>query len=376
MKRLLAEHTGSILVVAIVFGLLIVLIRSHDAAALRERRASVDPYLSMRFLDFGDPLHRALFRETLDAFRPDSVAANRAILRSIDEYREAEFTNPALKAGAPPRGLSWSVLGSLVPMYAGFLVAFSLALLCTLYAARTIALHRFVAVKQGRESLLQLFIVHLRSRPESRWQGRQGAFFLRALGLLGGAVVKGVVMIMLFSPAYVIGYALKSQFETGGIAYMILLGVISNGLLMMYANRFFTLLVSESRKGYVETAIAKGLSRSWLWNRPGGIRLLSLFRIHKEFPSHVLGHIYLNARYQYIPSTKEQASFMITGLIIAEMALNIQGHLGYEMMQKILDGQYDVVLTIAFGIFVVVKLTDMLVDAEWLRESRKYENRI
>ncbi len=375
MRRLLAEHIGSILAVGLVFGLLALAIRDHEAAVLQARRASVGPYLSMKFMDFGNPLHRALFRETLSAFRPDSSAANDALLRSIDEYRDAEFTDPSLKVGAPPRGLSWPVVRTIVPMYFSFLLACTLALLCTLYAARTIALYRFIAVKQGRESLLRLLYGHLRSREESRWRGRSLAFLARAAVLLAGAAAKGVVMVVLFAPAYVIGYALKTQFETGGVAYMILLGVISNGLLVMYANRFFTLLVSESRKGYVETAVAKGLSRVWRWNRPGGVPLASLFRIRQRFPSHVLGHIYLNARYQYIPSTKEQASFMITGLIIAEMALNIQGHLGYELMQKILDHQYDVVLAIAFGIFVIVKLTDMLVDAQWLRESRTYENR-
>ena len=98
-------------------------------------------------------------------------------------------------------------------------------------------------------------------------------------------------------------------------------------------------------------------------------------RLRKTFRSHILNHIYMNARFQYLPAVKEQASFLITGLIIAEMALNIQGHLGYEMMQRILDREYDVVLVIAFGIFLLVKITDIVVDWKGARESSKYENR-
>ncbi len=374
MRKRLAEHIGSMLVVALIFGVLIVLFREHEDAVLRARQDTVKPYRSMQFLDFGNPLHRALFLETLNVFRPDSLKANEDLLRAIDAYREAEFTEPALKAGAAARGLTLPLLGTLGSMFLNFVVAFVVALLCTMYSAQTLAVYRFVAMKQGRESLLRMLWAHLGRRGETSRRSNQGAFVLRALGLLAGALLKGVVTVILFAPAYVIGYALMTEFGSGGIPYMIVLGVVSNGLLMMYANRFFTMMVSESRKGYVETAIAKGLSRNWAWNRPGGIRLTSLFRLRKRFPSHILGHIYLNARYQYLPSTKEQASFLITGLIIAEMALNIQGHLGYEMMQKILDQQYDVVLAIAFAIFVAVKLTDIVVDWQWTRETRRYEN--
>ena len=90
--------------------------------------------------------------------------------------------------------------------------------------------------------------------------------------------------------------------------------------------------------------------------------------------SHIFQHIYLNARYQYILTLKEQASFLITGLIIIEMALNIHGHLCYELLQNILYKQYDMVLTILLGIFLVVKLTEIVVDMWMDREAQKFEN--
>jgi ABC-type dipeptide/oligopeptide/nickel transport system permease component len=83
----------------------------------------------------------------------------------------------------------------------------------------------------------------------------------------------------------------------------------------------------------------------------------------------------MNARFQFLVTLKEHASFLITGLVIIEMALNIQGHLGYELLQNILYKQYDVVLSIILGIFLVVKVTEITVDAWFHHQSRKYENR-
>ncbi len=57
------------------------------------------------------------------------------------------------------------------------------------------------------------------------------------------------------------------------------------------------------------------------------------------------------------------------------MALNIQGHLGYELLQNILSGQYDVVLCIILGIFLIVKATEIVVDVWFHHESGKYENK-
>ena len=185
---------------------------------------------------------------------------------------------------------------------------------------------------------------------------------------------KGIAYLILFAPAYIIAYSLKSTFESGGYVFMIVLGVISNGLLVNYAYKFYTFLLNESRKGYVQNAIVKGLNNSYEWNTPGGISFLSVVKLKKSFPSHVFQHIYTNARYQYIPTMKQHASFLVTGLIIIEMALNIQGHLCYELLQDILFKRYDLALVIIFGIFLVVKATEVLVDYWFYFESQKYEN--
>jgi len=154
----------------------------------------------------------------------------------------------------------------------------------------------------------------------------------------------GIASVVLFCPAYVIAYSIRTEINTDTMVFLIILCVISNGLLMVYANKFFTFLVTESRKGYVETALVKNLYNSYLPHGADGISYGSMLKPFKLFQGHVFGHIFKNARYQYLATVKEQASFLITGLIITEMALNIHGYLNYEMLRQMLYGNYDIVL--------------------------------
>ncbi len=57
------------------------------------------------------------------------------------------------------------------------------------------------------------------------------------------------------------------------------------------------------------------------------------------------------------------------------MALNIHGYLCYELLQNVLFKQYDVVLAILLGLFLVVKATGVMVDLWMDNEAVKYENR-
>jgi hypothetical protein len=372
MRRKTLEHIGSVAFVAVVFALLVVIQKSRETEAMSARTQVVAPYLNLSGVDFNNPRDRALFRETLNLFRPDSISANDSLLAAIETYRQVQFTDPRLKSDAADRGLSWSVFWRLAGMYLQFVLVFAVVLGLTFYGAQSIALYRFVRLKQGRESYLEEFLLRFREWRTS--QGKGVSVGEVTLPLLK-ALVKGIAYAVLFSPAYVIGYSLKTSFETNSVLFMILLGIVSNGLLINYANKFYTLLVSESRKGYVETALVKNLSGNYRWNDPEGISYLSILRLPRQFPGHVLQHIYLNARHQNFQALKEQASFLITGLIIIEMALNIQGHLCYELLQNILYRQYDVALAIIFGVFVLVKVTEILVDLQQHREELRYENR-
>ncbi|HXG00120.1 MAG TPA: hypothetical protein VNL69_05005 [Bacteroidota bacterium] len=370
MKRRLLEHLLSVVVVAAAFAFLILQIQTSE----RSHRAQVDPdveqALELSFLDFGDPLDRALFRESLDARQPADSTRHRALVERIIEARRRQFTDEQYKAGAEERGITTAKLGRILGMYLQFIVVYVVVMIVTIYAAETLGVYRFVRWKQGRlSSLTELAAV---IRDPALAAGRK---VRQVSGLFLAALARGVLAMILFSPAYVIAYSMKTRFDTDSLPFMIGLGIISNGLLASYTHKFYTFLVAESRKGYVETAVVKNLSASYSISSVNGIPLGRIVQFRKSFPGHVFQHIFLNARHQFIPTFKEHASFVITGLVIIEMALNIQGHLSYEMLKNILSKQHDVVLVIVFAIYLLVKATEVVVDLIVEREAHRLENR-
>ncbi|MBX2990959.1 MAG: hypothetical protein KF749_07300 [Bacteroidetes bacterium] len=367
MKARFVEHAVSILLVTALFAGLIHLLRQENLHTRTAQSGDVQKYVALEFVDFGNPLDRALFRESLNIFHPEASGKNDSLLRAIDDFRREQFTNELYKTGGGDRGLTAAKAQDLLGMYLQFIVIYIVVLALSYYGAQTLGTIRFVQMKQGRSSYLETFFDHLSS------SGNRSV--PRAAGLLVKALVKGMAYVVLFAPAYVIAYSFKTRFDTDSYIFMILLGVISNGLLINYTNRFFTFLVAESRKGYVETAVVKNLYNSYAWHAGDGISKGSIFRLRKRFPSHVFQHIYLNARHQFQPTLKEHASFLITGLVIIEMALNIQGHLSYEMLKNILYKQYDVVLAIVLSIFLLVKATEIAVDLWSHRQERKFGNK-
>jgi len=365
----------SILVIAAVFILLLAVIDTEGTDNQRTNEAFIDSLVQQQAIDIGNPYHRSLLKETLSLFSPNERSRNDSLLQALESYRQAQFTKTVHKSGGNRQGLSWDTLYDLAGMYYSFILVYLVVMAASYYAAQTWAVFSFVKRKQQASSYLEKFVSHSLSvvaslrNHEYPW-GDAG----RCVLFLFLAVLKGLLALILFAPAYVIAYSMKSTFETGGYIFMVLLGVVSNGLLMNAAYQFYTFLVHESRKGYVETAIVKGLKNSYSWNTPDGISFRSLLKWKKTFPAHVFHHIYENARLQYIPTMKQHASFLITGLIIIEMALNIQGHLCYELLQNILYKRFDAILLIIFGIFMVVKATEVLVDFWFYTESQKYEN--
>ena len=370
LQTKLLGHFAGVLLMALVFGAIAIVVdvrREESLGTLAETQR----YLDIRGIDFGDPLDRALFRESLDAFYSAQPARNDSLVRAIDELRQRQFS----KAGRQESTFAWSTVISLGGMFIQFVLVYVLVLVALYFAAERIAVYRFVTMKQHRESHLKQALEAVRvfrTRSELQSPVPANRLLLNMVIPLFKAIFTGVALVVLFSPSYMIAYALKTSLDTSSLLFMVLLGIVSNGVLILTANRFFLLLVSESRKGYVQTAIVKNLRASFEWNTPDGIASRSLLRFRNEFPSHIFGHIFRNARFQFIPLLKEHASFLITGLIIIEMALNIQGHLCYELLQRILFRQYDVACVIILGIFLIVKGTEVAVDLwnDW--EKRRY----
>ena len=375
-RKKLFDHLVSILFVLLVFVVLLVCGVDREKNEREKRHELIEMMAKLRNIDFSSPMQKSLLRETLEVYYPSEKARNDSVMQSIETYRTEQYTNKVYKTGDAPKGLSWQSVASLSGMYLDFIFVYILVLLVSYYATQTLALYSFIQYKQQKSSYLVCAVRQLRLIGEKI---RSGISPLKEAGrcivFILKACIKGAASLVLFAPTYIIVYSLKSTVETGDWMLMIVLAVISNGLLINYAHKFYTFLLTESKKGYVETAAVKELNNSYEWNVPGGITVRSLFHWKKNYSSHVLQHVYMNARYQYIPTMKQYASFLITGLVIIEMALNIQGHLCYELLQDILNYRYETALVIMFGIFLVVKGTEILVDAWFAYESAKYENR-
>lgn len=371
LKTKLTAHAAGIVLMAILFTIFIAVV-GERIEGLHESDRGIERYLDIREIDFGNPVDRALFRETLERFYPGQSGRNDSLIRAIDDLRQRRFSDPRYKVGSDRQGLTWAMVGKLTPMYLQFLAVYVLVLVVIYLAAQRIALYRFVKMKQHRESHLEQ--AYHCAKVFRSWRNPKslGSALSTIILLISKALAKGALLVLLFSPAYVIAYSMKTAVDTSSLLFMVLLGIISNGVLIHTTNRFFTFLVSESRKGYVQTAIVKNLHSSYEWNTPDGISLRSLLSPKKSFDAHVFHHIHLNARFQFIPALKEHAAFLVTGLIIIEMALNIQGHLCYELLQQILYRQYDVVAVIMFGIFFAVKVTEIVIDLWHDGEKRRY----
>lgn len=373
MKKTLTEHFLSIILVSAIFLILIFNFHASVQESREKQTAEIESFLALDFIDYNNPLHKSLLQETLDIYYPGKAERNDSLITAIETYRLAQIASLQQNTGLKT-GLSGMKFLQLLGMYISFLLSYVLVLLLTYYGVQTLGVLKFVREKQGRSSYIaELFqYLHQLALPENNPGNLQ--IIAHTINLLAKAVAKAILYLILFSPAYVVAYSFKTRFDTDTFFFMVLLGVVSNGLLITYTQKFYTFLVAESRKGYVQTAIVKNLNNSYARSGKNGISWAAIFRFPKTFKGHVFQHIFLNAHYQYLSTIKEQASFLITGLVIIEMALNIQGHLCYELLQNILYKKYDVALTIILGIFLVVKATEIFADYWKHREALKYSN--
>ncbi len=374
MRQKILEHLSSIIFIGLIFLLIQAVWGPEKKTSSYRYMNEIEAFIRLDFLDLGNPEDRTLLYETLNYYYPGEQQKHDSLMAEITAYvKEMILADTGSRSTAAE--LNFDKLISLSGMLVKFSLIYILVLLLTSYGVETFAVYRFIRLQQSGSLFEKLRstwqkLIHTTSLRE------RSRFALIILRKIIRGLTKGMLMLILFAPAYVIAYSFKTRFDTDSVILMVLLGVISNGLLITYTQKYFTFLVSESRKGYVQTARVKNLKHDYRFSAEKGISLSTIFKIRKTFPGHVFGHIYQNVRFQYLHTLKEQASFLITGLIIIEMALNIQGHLCYELMQNILYKNLAIVLLIVFGIFVIVKLTEMTIDYLVFLQQQKIDNKI
>ncbi|MFH0736670.1 MAG: hypothetical protein V1773_00975 [bacterium] len=371
MKRKILEHLFSIVFVALIFILLYYLI--PNSTEKKTSNIVIKKYYDLSLIDFSDSYQKNLFNDVLNVYYPHDIQKNNNLVYDIDEYRLSKFTSINEKTGIEEKGLTANKIKNILGMYVLFLFIYLTVIIIIHYLAQSFAIIRFVKIKQGRTSYLHESISYFKEYKKNDLPKQQRTEYLKKTII---TVLKGTIKIaaylIIFSPAYVVAYSIKTSVNTDSVFFMILLAVFTNGLLINYAYKFFSLLTSESKTGYVETAIVKGLNNNY---HSSIFKYIKIFNFNKKFPNHVFHHIYINAKYQNILNIKALSSFLITGLIIIEMALNIQGYMCYELLQNVLYKQYDVVIFIVLLIFFTVKMMELFVDFWYYRYSKKYENK-
>jgi hypothetical protein len=329
---------------------------------------------SLNFVNPNDSLHKAIAKDALQFYNPANAAGNDSIIHIIfDEYKDHYET--FIYDAHNKSSLNMSIFLDIMGMYLKFLSIYMIVLLITFYLVETLGLLKFIYEKSHKIAYWKQLFELLKNGKQYISSQKIMPFGGRIFTLAAKIAFKGMAYLLLFSPAYIIAYSLKTDFNTDSFLFMILLGVVSNGMLILYTQKFYTFLKQEDRKGYVQTSIVKNMDRHFELKAKHAVSYKSVFKIKKVFNRHILNHIYQNAHYQYLPAIKEQASFLVSSLIIIEMALNIHGYLSYEMLRQILYANYDIVICIVLLIFFTVKLTDIVVDFVVLKNNKKFENK-
>ena len=372
-KKKIFEHLLSLILITSLLGTFLYFVIQDKNIQKTQLDEKIEPYLSLSFIDFDNPFDRALLLDVLNTYEPGQQSNHESLVTSIEQYRKTNLIE-GMEDAYRKEQLSPKKWQQLSMMYAKFILIYIFVMILTYYGVQTFGTLRFVRKQQNQKSHLLSFFQRLFTKPEFNRLKDYINYYLQTTLHLFKSIVIALAYFILFAPAYVIAYSLKTQLNTNTIFFMIILAVISNGLLITYTNKFYTFLVTESRKGYIQTAIVKNLNTSYIRTKKSAINYASIFNFRKHFPAHVFQHIFINARYQYLQTIKEQASFLISGLIIIEMALNIQGHFSYELLKQLLYKNYDIVIVIILGIFYIVKLTEIFTDWLTYKESIKYEN--
>lgn len=369
INKIWLEHIISVVLVSVILIVLILYFNDEQKHSQATHNKAVEKWLNLSFLDFDDPMHKTILEESLNIFDSLKTTEHAELIRNINRYRQQQILDVVNSQAKSP--INFNKVSDLFWMYLKFIFVFLVTIIITYYCVQTLGVYRFILFKRKQLPYFEQLVNHIKNVKFTKWQNLWGDYY-PVLLLLLKTLAKAIFYMVLFSPAYVLAYSFKTKFDTDMLIFMVLLGVISNAVLITYANKFYTFLISESRKGYVETAIAKNLYNSYKKSGKDGISLKKIFLWKKSFPGHVLEHIYQNARFQYLATIKEQASFLITGLIIIEMALNIQNHLCYELLQNILYANYAVVTLIVLAIFYLVKSTEVFVDYILVKEASHY----
>ena len=185
-------------------------------------------------INFKDTLEVSIFRETLDIFQFPMTEQKDSLEDTLRVIQQNYFKQLA----APNDTFVFNTVNikKIASMYLKFIVTYIIVMLMSYYGVQTLALYRFIKYKQNRSSYIEI-LVHSHFRP-----------VIPSCILAGKAILKGLAYVILFSPGYVVAYALKTRIDTNSWFFMLILTTFTNGLLILYSQKFLTFLIHEDRK--------------------------------------------------------------------------------------------------------------------------------
>ncbi len=368
IKSKILRHVAGLLI----FGSLLLLSAffSINKTDVTEKYKDVISLFNQSGLDINSNYDREIFKDATTNFFNHEKKQSTQLINKLNEFVDRQFTEKELKTGSEKEYLSGEIVVSLLWKFFKFIFVFSIVEALILFLAERFAILKFYLEKRNGNRFINQIKEYFENRKLRFVKGKINFKRLTYLSFL--ALVKFLAYFVFFSPVYVIAYILKYNSENITFVWIILFGVFTNGVLISGINKFYNLLIAESKKGYVETARVKGLQMFAEEETKSFVS--SLLKIKLNFGETILSQIYESAHLQFVSSFKEISRFVITGLIIIGMALNVQTGLFYEMLRSFLYSEYDILLFILFLIFTAVKITDIIFEIYSHKLNGKYEN--
>lgn len=337
MTSITFRHLLSFLVVSVVFFFIGIALQPLKSASTAKPDPAIATWLSIKEIDWQDPVHQAVVADMIEAANPD--ADGEQIVRSVMRY-QADLLARGLAENRQQAGLVFHDPVTALWQFFQFALFYSLVLLVSVYGAQTIGTYRF------------LLLIRHDEQESGGWRdaARTGLLFI------------------LFSPGFLVAYSLKAIWNADSWPVLLALGLLTNGSLALYSQKFLNLLLTTHHRGFIQMARVRGVNENFAPGKPDGVPWRVIFSWSKSFPGHLLHHSMINARLDYGPTAREQAAFTVTCLIILEMALNIQGHFGYELLRQVLYRNVADVLIMMASLFLLVRATEWVVDVQQHRK--------
>ena len=330
--------------------------------------ADIDKLLKKSGLSLQNELDRAVIKDVLKNYFGNEKAKN--LTEKIEKYRSEILTNGNFKSVG--NKLNLTSFKSILSKWINFLFLFGISAFLLFYFSESFALVKLKLLKLGKSNFALLLLKEINAVKDNP-SGYKKTHLNEVLKLIFFILVKIFAYLILFSPVYIVAYVFKFNYENISTLAYLILTLFTNGMLILSVNKFFLLLQGELNKGYVLTDKIKGVKTGF--TKDDGISFARIFSFHKNFGIHILKSVYLNAHRQFIYDFKEISRFLITGIVIVELSLNIQNGFFYEMLQHLMRNEVDILLTIILLVFISVKVSDILITYFFYRENLKYENR-